>query len=90
MPWHLVVIKKQDGRIAGMEGNALIEIFHKESGAACADAAVEVWHRRDAEATHQFYFSPAAVSSAPETLKRFRSSECVQRPDLIEFKKIQL
>jgi len=90
MLWHLVVIEKHDVTAADREGESLIRGFCKESTAACAHPAVEVWHRKDADATHRFYFSPAAVTSAPETLKRFRSSECAENVDLIGFKKILL
>lgn len=90
MLWHLVVIDKFDVTAADMEGTSLIEKFRKESGAACANSAVEVWHRKDAATTHQFYFSPASVSSAPETLRSFRSVACAQKPDLAGFAKLTI
>jgi hypothetical protein len=88
MPWHLVVIEKFDVTAAEMSGVSFISEFCKESGAALADSAVEVWHRKNAEATHQYYLSPAAAASAPETLKSFRSIVCGQKPDLSGFTKL--
>ncbi len=90
MLWHLVLIEKFDVTAADMAGNSLMNKFVKEGGAACADSAVEVWHRKDAEATHRFYFSPAAVASAPEILESFRSVACGQNPNLIGFLKLPI
>jgi hypothetical protein len=92
MPWHLVVISKVDVTAADESGKALINQFLTESGAAAADSAVEVWHRNDAEAHHQFYFSPAAAASAPGVMKSFRSTVCAQEPDPGHggFKKLQI
>jgi hypothetical protein len=90
MPWHLVVIEKFDVTAADMEASSLISKFCKESEATLAHSAVEVWHRKDADATHRYYFSPAAVASAPEILTRFRSVACEERPDLSGFTKLSM
>jgi hypothetical protein len=89
MLWHLVVIERFTAQAAEPDCNALVEKFMSESGAACANSDVEVWHRKDGAATHRFYFSPTAVSSAPETLKSFKSVACGQKPDLTEFEKLR-
>jgi hypothetical protein len=82
MPWHVVIIEKFDVTAADLAGDSLIKEFCRESGAACADSSVEVWHRKDAETIRRFYFSPAAAGSAPATLKKFRSQLCPEKPDL--------
>jgi hypothetical protein len=92
MPWHLVIVDKVDVTAADMSASALITDFARESGAAVANPAVEVWHRRETETTHRYYFSPEAARCAPATLANFRSSPVsgLQKPDFDGFTKILL
>ena len=92
MPWYRVEIPESD--VAADSATALMEKFGKAFGkayrGALSSAPTDVSvHYREAGG-HIYCFSPGASKLAPELLREFDATACVEEPDLSHFEEIRI
>ncbi len=90
MPWYRVEIPESD--VAANSATALMVKFGKAYRDALSSSPaptdVSVHHR--AEDGHVYYFSPEASKLAPELLREFDATACVEEPDLSDYEEIRI
>jgi len=80
MKWHFVTIRNSD--VAKISAVGLMNKFNEAYRIAGIPADVEVYHCRDADDAHIYYFSPQAFKCAATVLSEFYAVACSNPPDL--------
>ena len=88
MSWYQVLIRNSD--VAQVSAAALMNQFLTAYSAAGIPDGVLVYHARNAQGDHIYYFSPQASSVATKLLNQFHATVCAVEPDLSSSQKVAL
>jgi hypothetical protein len=88
MSWHQVLIGNSD--VVNLSATALIDQFVTAYRTAGAPEGVSVYHARNTQGDHIYYFSPQASSIATNLFSQFHATACAVEPDVSLSRKIVL